>query len=124
MSGPVALVAEVAVAAILVVGLLVVTLAVVGVVRLRDAYSRVHAASQAVFFGVVLVLVAAAVHGGGELAVRSGLIGAFLVESTPGSAHAIAWAAWRRRVGLGDAGGVDESGRLGGGGAGADAAAR
>lgn len=91
---------DVAVAAVVTglvaLGLVVISVAVLGVVRLPDLYSRLHAASKAVFLGVIALLAAAAIARGGAIASRALLAAAFLVVSAPVSSHAIAWAAWRR----------------------------
>jgi len=65
------------------------TLAVVGVVRLRDAFAKVHAASTAVVLGVALVLLAAIVGGGNAVAARALLVGGFLLLTAPVSTHAL-----------------------------------
>ncbi len=91
-------------------GLLVTTLGVVGIFRMRDVYTELHAASKAVFLGVVAFLAAALAGGDGGIAARAVLIAAFLVLTTPVGAHAIARAAYIRGEPMQTPGALDESG--------------
>lgn len=75
-------------------GALLVVLAGVGVVRFRDLYSRMHAATKATALGIALIAIAAAValdSGRGKLL----LAVAFLFVTAPASAHFIGRAAYR-----------------------------
>ncbi len=82
--------------AFLALGLVVMTLGVLGTVRFDDVYVRLHAASKAVVFGVVAVLVAAVATGDAPTIARAALIAAFLLFTTPVSTHAIGRAQWLR----------------------------
>ncbi len=94
---------------LIVIGLLVTTLGVLGMFRMPDVYTRLHAASKAVVLGVAVLLLATIVTGGRELAGRSALIAAFLLLTTPVAAHVIALAARRRGEEMETPGALDES---------------
>jgi multicomponent Na+:H+ antiporter subunit G len=80
--------------ACVVLGLLTTTLAVFGILRFRDIYRRVHAAGNAVFLGVMPILLAIAIRGEPEMTARAVLIGVFLLLTAPVSSHAIARGAY------------------------------
>ena len=94
-----------------VLGLVVITIGVYGIVWLPDVYNKLHAASKVVVLGLISFLVAAAVATGDPKVVfRAILIGAFLLITTPVSAHAIGRAAYLREQRMRTPGAVDESG--------------
>ena len=97
--------------ALVVIGVFIMTIGVYGVVRMPDTYTRLHAASKAVFLGVISLLVASAVTGEPGIVLRAVLIGAFLLLTTPVSAHVIGLAAFQRRERMETPGAVDESDR-------------
>jgi monovalent cation/proton antiporter MnhG/PhaG subunit len=82
--------------ALIVLGLVIVTVGVYGVVRLRDVYTQLHAASKAAFLGVSALLAAAALEGDGATVARAALVVTLLAVTTPVSAHAVARAEHRR----------------------------
>lgn len=81
---------------LVVLGVLVMTIGVYGVVRLPDAYTRLHAAGKAVFLGIMPLLLASALTGNPEVIPRVFLIAFFLLVTTPVSAHVIGRAAYLR----------------------------
>jgi multicomponent Na+:H+ antiporter subunit G len=83
--------------ALVVLGVLVMTVGVYGVVRLPDAYTRLHAAGKAVFLGILPLLLASALAGNPNVVPRVFLIAFFLLVTTPVSAHVIGRAAYLRR---------------------------
>ncbi|MDP8953192.1 MAG: monovalent cation/H(+) antiporter subunit G [Actinomycetota bacterium] len=83
--------------ALVVLGVLVMTVGVYGVVRLPDAYTRLHAAGKAVFLGLLPLLLASALAGNPDVVPRVLLIAFFLLVTTPVSAHVIGRAAYLRR---------------------------
>ncbi len=83
--------------ALVLLGLVAVTVSVVGIIRMPDLLMRVHAAGQAVFVGVVIILMGAVGSGQGALMGRALLVAVFLMLTAPMSAHAIARAAARER---------------------------
>ena len=97
--------------ALVAVGLVVTTLGVVGMLRMPDVYGELHAASKAVFLGVVAFAVAALLVGDGAIAARAALIAVFLLLTTPVGAHAIARAAYLRGEPMRTPGAHDDSGR-------------
>jgi monovalent cation/proton antiporter MnhG/PhaG subunit len=76
-----------------------------------DVYTQLHATSKAVFLGVIAILAASTISGDPDIVLRLVLIGAFLLLTTPISAHVVARAAYRRREPMTTPGAVDESGR-------------
>ncbi len=97
--------------ALVVLGVFIMTIGVYGVIRMPDTYTRLHAASKAVFLGVISLLVASVVTGDPRIVLRAGLIGVFLLLTTPVSAHVIGRAAFERSERMEAPGAVDESGR-------------
>ncbi|MBD0291768.1 MAG: monovalent cation/H(+) antiporter subunit G, partial [Thermoleophilia bacterium] len=81
---------------LVVLGVAVMTVGVYGLYRMPDVYTQLHAASKAVFLGVVSLLFASLATREPAIIARAALIGAFLVLTTPVAAHAVARAAYRR----------------------------
>jgi multicomponent Na+:H+ antiporter subunit G len=80
---------------ILILGaLLMLTVALYGVLRMPDIYTRLHASSKTAVFGVAPLLVALMLSGEASFISRALLIGVFILCTTPVSAHAIARAAF------------------------------
>lgn len=83
--------------------------AALGVVRMPDFYTRLHAVSKAETLGVLLTLAAVALWAGpGLIAVKVIFVAIFIFLANPTSAHAIGRAAfrtgqvpWRREPGRG-----------------------
>lgn len=94
-----------------ILGVLVMTIGVYGVIRMPDAYTKLHATSKAVFLGVVSLCAASLVTGQPDIIYRAILIAAFLVVTTPISAFVIARAAYLRGERMEAPDAVDESGR-------------
>ena len=95
--------------ALVVLGVFVMTLGVYGIIRLPDTYARLHAASKVVSLGVVSLLLASTVTGDPAVVFRVALIGAFLVVTTPVSAHVVARAAYLRGERMEGRQSIDES---------------
>lgn len=96
--------------ALIAIGLVVMTLGVLGVYRMPDAYTKLHAQSKAVAIGAVCLIAAAVLGGAAPNALLGLLVGAFLLLTAPVSAHVIARAAWRQGERLRGTSVVDESG--------------
>jgi multicomponent Na+:H+ antiporter subunit G len=79
--------------ALVLLGLVVMTVGVVGLFRMPGIYLQLHAASKAVFLGVIAFAVAATATNDAAVISRAALIAAFLILTTPVAAHAIARAA-------------------------------
>jgi multicomponent Na+:H+ antiporter subunit G len=97
--------------ALVLFGLVVMTIGVYGMVRMPGTYMRLHAASKSVVLGVMPLLLASALAGGQETVLRVVLIGAFLLLTTPVSAHMIGRAAYTRGERMRAPKAVDESDR-------------
>lgn len=93
--------------ALLAAGVFFHAVAAVGVLRLPDFYTRLHAVGKAETLGVVLVLTAVALWAGpGLTAVKVLAVAAFLFLANPTATHALGRAAfrlgvrpWQREVG-------------------------
>jgi len=94
-----------------ILGVFGMTVGVYGIVRMPDIYNRLHAASKVVFLGVLSLLIASTVTNDARIISRVVLIGAFLILTTPVSAHVIARAAFLRGQKMETPNPVDESGR-------------
>lgn len=95
--------------ALVVFGVFIMTIGVYGVIRMPDTYTRLHAASKAVFLGVISLLLASAVSWDPKIVLRALLIGVFLLLTTPVSAHVIGKAAFERGERMQSPDAVDES---------------
>ena len=95
--------------ALVVFGVFIMTIGVYGMIRLPDTYTRLHATSKAVVLGVISLLVASLFTGDPKIILRVVLIAAFLVLTTPVSAHVIARAAYAREESMRSPDAVDES---------------
>ena len=81
---------------LLAVGMFFHVVAAIGVLRMPDFYTRLHAISKAETLGVVLTLLAVAVWAGPSLtAVKVLFVAIFLFLANPTSTHAIGRAAFR-----------------------------
>ena len=89
-------VAQLAAALAVVVGSLFGLLAGIGILRLPDLYTRMHAAAKAGLVGAGLILLAVALIGGDlAIAMRAVLGILFLILTTPVSSHLLARAAFK-----------------------------
>ena len=90
-------------------GVLLMLVAGLGLVRMPDLLTRMHASSKAGTLGAVLVLAAAAIRlGQGGVAVRAALVVLFLFLTAPVASHLIARAGYRAGVPLSDDTFIDE----------------
>jgi multicomponent Na+:H+ antiporter subunit G len=97
--------------ALVILGLFVMTIGVYGVIRMPDTYTKLHAASKAVFLGVVSLCASSVVTGDPDIIYRATLIAVFLIVTTPISAFVIARAAFLRAERMKTPGALDESGK-------------
>lgn len=89
-------IATLAAAALIVIGALFALIASIGVLRLPEFYTRMHAASKAGTLGSGLMLIAVAVHAGDLGTVTRALAGVvFFLLTAPISAHLLAMAAYK-----------------------------
>jgi multicomponent Na+:H+ antiporter subunit G len=83
------------------VGAAFMLIAAIGVLRLPDLFTRMHAATKAATLGAACSVAAAIVHfGPGDAGVPATLIIVFLFVTAPVAAHVMARAAYRVRVPL------------------------
>ena len=81
---------------LLITGALFSLIASVGIIRLKDFYMRMHAASKAATLGSGLLLLALALHSGQLDVVTRAIAGVvFFLLTAPVSAHLLATAAYR-----------------------------
>ena len=93
-------------------GVLLMLVAGLGIVRMPDLPTRMHASSKAGTLGAALILIGVAVDSGdGAVAVRAALIVGFLFLTAPVASHVIARAAYKTGVPLSDETVVDELAR-------------
>lgn len=95
--------------ALVVLGVGIMTIGVYGVIRMPDVYTQLHAASKAVFLGVVSLCFASIVTGDVAIVARVALVAVLLLLTTPVSAHVIARGAYRERLRMETPGAIDES---------------
>jgi len=88
----------------------VMTLGVYGIWRMPDIYTKLHAASKAVFLGVVVLALSATAVAEGAIVYRVILIAIIVVITTPISSHIIGRAAYLLQERMETPGAVDESG--------------
>jgi multicomponent Na+:H+ antiporter subunit G len=84
--------------ALVVAGLLFVLGGVVGVLRLPDFYTRLHALGKCDTLGVGLMVGGLALRTGGQDAAKMLLLLLFVLLASPLATHALARAAWRLGV--------------------------
>ncbi len=96
---------------LVILGVLVMTVGVYGVIRMPDTYTKLHAASKAVFLGVVSLCASSVATGEPAIIYRAILIGGFVVITTPISSFVVARSAYLRKERMETPDAVDESGR-------------
>ena len=90
---------EILIVALVAAGTFFGFVAVVGVVRLPDLYTRAHATSKSDTLGIVLTLGGVALVFGADIAVaKTVLLAAFLFVTNPTAAHAITRAAYDQGI--------------------------
>lgn len=80
---------------LVILGLLVLTISLVGVLRMPDLYTSLHAWSKATVLGVAPLLLAAGVESQ-TILLRGLLVLGFLLLTAPVASHVIARAHWRK----------------------------
>ena len=105
----IAAIADIVAGLLLIAGAIFVLLAAVGLWRLPDIYSRMHAASKAGTLGSGLMLIALAVHAGDTSTTSRAIAGVvFFLLTAPISAHLLAKAAYAVGYRLTDESVMDE----------------
>ena len=83
----------------LVLGFLLITIAVIGVLRFPDFYTRLHASSKIDSLGVALTLIGLAIYNGLSLtSVKILFIVVFIMLTNPISTHLLAKAAYHAGI--------------------------
>jgi multicomponent Na+:H+ antiporter subunit G len=95
---------------LVILALLVMTIGTVGIVIMPDIYTKLHAASKAVFLGVIVLAVAAMFRSDMAFVLRAIVVCVALVLTTPVASHVIGRAAYLEREHMSTPGAVDESG--------------
>lgn len=95
---------------LVVLGVFIMTVGVYGIIRMPDIYTQLHAASKAVFLGVISFLLASMASGDPAIMLRAALIAVFLILTTPVAAHMIAKAAYTDGEKMQTSGAIDQSG--------------
>ncbi|MBA3415574.1 MAG: monovalent cation/H(+) antiporter subunit G [Chloroflexia bacterium] len=93
-------------------GVGVMTVGVVGPLRMPDVYTKLHAASKAVFRGVCVLAVASFASGDPAIVGRVALITVLLLLTMPVAAHVIGQAAYRTGEPMRSPAAIDETGVL------------
>lgn len=94
--------------ALIVLGAIMTSIAMFGLIRLPDIYTRIHAASKVAVMGSIPILAASYSTGEPAQILRAILIAILLVLTTPVASHAIARAAYLEETGeLVDADGAE-----------------
>lgn len=94
---------------LVVFGCFILTTGVIGLIRMPDIYTKIHAASKAVFLGAILLMIASVATNDSDIILRVVLIGIALILTTPVASHVIALAAAREHEMMATAGAIDES---------------
>ena len=84
--------------ALLLLGALIGLVGAIGVLRLPDSYTRMHAASKAGALGAMLVLAGVAAASEGAVSLEALFAIAVLLATTPLAAHAVSRAAYRTGI--------------------------
>lgn len=95
--------------ALVVLGVFIMTLGVIGIIRMPDVYTKMHAASKAVFLGTISFAMASIVTNEWEIIARVILIAGILMITTPVASQIIARAAAIEHELMRSPGAVDES---------------
>ncbi|MEX1311354.1 MAG: monovalent cation/H(+) antiporter subunit G [Candidatus Sulfomarinibacteraceae bacterium] len=90
-------------------GIALMAIAGIGLLRMPDLLTRMHASSKAGTLGAILVLAAVAIHfSDAAIAVRAVVVCVFLLITAPIASHVIARAAYRTGVPLAPETVIDE----------------
>lgn len=76
--------------ALILLGTVVMTIGVIGIIRMPDAFMKIHAASKSVFLGVCAILAGTFDSADPAIITRAVLIGILLLLTTPVAAYEIA----------------------------------
>ncbi len=91
--------------------LVVMTVGTIGIVTMPDIYTKLHAASKAVFLGVIVLAIGTMITSEMGFVLRALVVCLALVLTTPVASHVIGRAAWLEREHMNTPGAIDESGQ-------------
>lgn len=94
---------------LVVLGVAIMTLGVIGIIRMPDVYTKMHAASKAVFLGTISFAMASIVTNDWQIIARVILIAGILMITTPVASQVIAQAAAIEHELMRSPGAIDES---------------
>ena len=95
--------------ALVVFGCFILTTGVIGLIRMPDIYTKIHAASKAVFLGAIVLMIASVATNDSDIILRVVLIGIALMLTTPVASNVIAQAAAREHEMMATENAIDES---------------
>ena len=95
-----------------ILGVTVMTLGVIGIIRMPDLYTKLHAASKSVFLGVMVLAISGMAVSEGQIITRLILICLTLIFVTPVASHVIGRAGHIVHEQMDSPGAIDESGAL------------
>lgn len=95
---------------LVVVGLFFMSLGTVGMIRMPDIYTKLHAASKSVLLGVISLAVSVMLIGDQAVIMRLILLSVVLLLTTPVASHVIGRAAYVHHERMRTPGALDESG--------------
>ncbi|MCW3804724.1 monovalent cation/H(+) antiporter subunit G [Plebeiibacterium marinum] len=82
---------DVFIAALMIAGALLILIASIGLLRFKDLYSRIHAATKATSLGILLLLIGVIIYFKVlDITLKSILIVVFIYITSPLAAHSIA----------------------------------
>ncbi len=82
---------DIFISVLIVLGALLILIAAIGLLRFKDIYSRIHAATKATSLGILLLLVGVIFYfGDWNVTLKSVLIIVFVYLTSPLAAHSIA----------------------------------
>jgi len=93
-----------------ILGVTVMTLGVIGIIRMPDLYTKLHAASKSVFLGVMVLAISGMAVAEREIITRLILICLALVFVTPVASHVLGRAGHIVHERMSSPGAIDESG--------------
>lgn len=95
-----------------ILGVTVITLGVIGIIRMPDLYTKLHAASKSVFLGVIVLAISGMAVAEAQIMTRLILICITLIFVTPVASHVLGRAGHLVHERMDSPGAIDESGTL------------
>jgi multicomponent Na+:H+ antiporter subunit G len=89
---------EILISIFFLLGVIFILVAAIGLIRLPDLMTRIHAATKATSFGLFLILIGLGLHFGGWVIVKSILLIVFVYLTAPLAASVIAKTAQSEKI--------------------------